>query len=153
MCWFHRQRWIFITRVSSIWFERRPLHEACIPHLEMWQMNTQESESLVMCEWSLELISECQAEQIGFIQYGEKSQGSQSQQDEAFLSSGHCWTWLHWSIYSGKNVPFFTQGAAGTFGDEHQRWEGHAPTRPLPQAWSIETCFPFFGAVNSRLPF
>ena len=45
-----------------------------------------------MCEWSLELISECQAEQIGFIQYGEKSQGSQSQQDEAFLSSGHCWT-------------------------------------------------------------
>ena len=43
-----------------------------------------------------------------------------------------------------KNVLFFTKGAVGTFGDEHQRWEGHVPTRPLPQAWSIKNCFPFF---------
>ena len=38
---------------------------------------------------------------------------------------------------------FFTKGEVGTFGDEHQRWEGYVPTLPLPQAWSIKNCFFF----------
>ena len=147
MCWSHWQRWIFITRVSSIWFERRPLHEACIPHLEMWQMNTRKWKlGNVWVVFRIDIRMSSRANWFYTIWREEPGKP-----EPARWSIPVIWTLLNLQVLklwfkSIKHIYMFNIGSVWswwfTYGGGHQRWEAHLRTPPPPQSWLISRLRP-----------